>query len=170
MAEPDKSSRTAKIMEDLRHTSAARQLMAMEASVAWPIPYRANNRAYLILPTYLRARSGDGKYAVFPWSNAFTLDWLNERLVEYVDFRFKSPWSSVEGPVGLSEPFTEETVEKAKALAKLYDELSDAMALGQTPPPFWLNMFREHLNSLIEPSHKQFYQHLAPKFYERFIG
>lgn len=158
-------------MEELGRSNVGRHLIPLEASVAWPIPYQANERAYLILPIYSRRPVQDGRFAIFPWSAALTLEWTTERLVEYIDFQFKSPWSKLDfgQPIGIAEPFTDVIVEQVNTLLKLYDELFDAVTLGQTPPPFWIDLFRRALSDLIEPSHQEFYKQLAPKFYEGFI-
>jgi hypothetical protein len=163
-------SRTAHIMDGFRRTPLAQQLMPQEASVMWPIPYRAHGRTYMILPIYLRVKQEQGGI-VFPWSSTFAFEWRTGRLSEFVDCRFKSPWSSLDFsiPVGRSAEFTEETSQNGMKLASMYDELLDTWSEDGTLPPFWVAAFKDLLTALVEDVHRSFYQQLAPRFYERFL-
>jgi hypothetical protein len=164
-------SRTARIMDTWRRSDVGRLLVPMEAAMAWPIPYRAGEKTYLILPFYIRVSSTSGKFAVFPWVGGMTLEWVTQRMVEYVDYRFRSPWAQLDfrKPIATSEMPNPELAEKAQTLASMYDELADAMAAKSGLPPFWMSKFKEHVAAVIEPAQHVFYRQIAPKFSERFL-
>jgi hypothetical protein len=163
-------SRAARFMEDLRRTEAARQVMPVEASVTWPIPYRANDKTYLVMPFYIRLAQPI-QSLVFPWLGAFTQEWQTGRLVEYVDYRFRSAWTRIDftKPVGGVPSPNPELSQSALVLAVMYDELLDTMTIGGSLPPFWVREFRSNLSLLVPETHRQFYQHTAPKFHDCFL-
>jgi hypothetical protein len=165
-------SRTIKWMDGIKRTDAGRSLMPMEASVAWPIPFQQNNKVYAVLPFYLRLPSTSDKYAMFPWLGGFTMDWASGRVVEYVDYRFRSPWATLDfsKPFGAADRPSDAVIATAKTLAPMYDELLDTMTQKGTLPPFWVASFRAHLARVIEPPQLEFYRKLAPKFSERFLA
>lgn len=158
-------------MDHLKHSSAGRQLIPMEASVAWPVPYRAGGHSFVILPIYTRAPTRGGQCAIFPWTSAFTLNWRTGILVEYVDFRFRSAWSGIDfsQPLTLAGTDDAKTARDADCLARMYDQLLDSLMLKASLPPFWARSFREALSALVEPTHYDFYRQIAPRFYERYL-
>jgi hypothetical protein len=149
---------------------AARQVMPVEASVTWPIPYRANDTTHLIMPFYICLAQPTQSLA-FPWLGAFTQEWQTGKLVEYIDYRFKSAWAKMDltKPVGSIPSATQELSRRALVLAAMYDELLDTMTVGGSLPPFWGREFRDHLALLVPEVHHRFYQHVAPKFFDRFL-
>jgi hypothetical protein len=171
-AAPMKASRIAALMDGLRRTPIGRELMPMEAAVACPIPYRTQGKTYVILPFYTRVPAQSGHYAVFPWTAAFTFDWLTQQLVEYQDFRFKSAWTAdaFSEPLTFVPSFGPEQVERSLQLFSMYDQLLDNLSLQGELPPFWMPMFKELLREFVVPEHHGYYRHAAPKFYERFLA
>ena len=174
------SSRTEALMKGVRQTGLFHDLVPMEAGIGWPIPSRSRSsgRAILTLPFFGMSPTVDrGVTALFAPFSGITLDWLNGRPVQYVDYRFRSAWANIDfsRPVGVfphdavRNLTRKEYLEKRAELLLRYDALMDTLAAGGELPPFWIKEFAEALKLLIEPGLLRFYAKLGPTFYEKFL-
>jgi hypothetical protein len=173
------STRTQLLARQTRHSGVGRAVVPMEAGTGFPVPFRSNERAYIIFPFFGTAgRVREGETVFFAPSVLITVDWKTGRPVEYIDCRFRSSWTHVDftQPIGtFPHPavahFTRsEYEEKRQMLFGLYDQLFNSLTEGGDLSQSWYQQFSESFRTLLEPSLEPFYRALAPKFCEQFLG
>ncbi|GGM69966.1 hypothetical protein ACFFX1_07485 [Dactylosporangium sucinum] len=181
MPEPS-TTRTGKLLADVRKMPLFRQLAPMESGVGWPIPMRhrpawhGDTAVFLKLPLYGYQRAEDGRGAsLYPPFATLTVDWATGRPMEYADLRYTRPWD-ISGRPGAVGTFPHDAVRGSvreyiaakEALLALYDEMLDALQEGV---PFGAaDEFGAALSRLMEPSLLPYYRILGGKFVERFLG
>ncbi|MEH1013118.1 hypothetical protein V6U90_08395 [Micromonospora sp. CPCC 206060] len=176
------STRTGRLMHDVRRTPTFRQLLPMESMLAWPIPLRrgaADGPAgvYLRLPVFGGARVAGGGVDIHPPFATLTVCWGTGRIVEYTDLRFTRPWPVPAGapPVGrfpgeALRVSIGEYLRLRERLLRRYDELLDNMSRGRSLPTATAQEFGSLLARLIEPGLEPYLRILGPKFFDRFLG
>jgi hypothetical protein len=187
-------SRTKQLMTELRHTSWFRDLVPVEASMSWPVPFLGdNNTIYVTFMLFGTAAMQSRQRqegvsqtnveskayvtALFPPFAGVTVNWLNGQLVDYTHYRFRSKWKTVnfDQPIGIFPHPEVAEMPRALYLAMrdqlcfFYDRLLDDLYLGVEPPSQWVNDVQCVLNLMIEPALKSFYKELAPQFYAEFM-
>lgn len=171
-------SRTDQLMKSIRQNPVFRALVPLEAGIGWPLPLVHNKRVYFTLPFFgMAPLAGQNEIAIFAPFSSMTLDWLTGHVVDYCDYRFRSPWRPIDltKPIGFFPHSAVEKLSTAEYLAKReeltdhYDQLFDTMAQGGDLPPFWIREFKELLELLVEPALRPFCRVIAPKFYANFI-
>jgi hypothetical protein len=172
------SSRTARLMNDVRKTPVFRQLIPLEAGIGWPIPLRRAGKVCVILPFFgMGPALGSSVTALYPPFSTLTLEWSNQRVVEYVDLRFKNPWPEGEWereagtfPNGeVSSLTVNQYREKRGELLALYDELFGMLAANTPFSEEWTGRFSALLRLLLEPPLEPYYRAIGPKFFQRFL-
>ncbi len=165
------------LMEDIRKTSLFRQLVPMEAQSGWPIPQRKDGKVYVTLPFFAARTQGKGQTALFPPFAKITLDWSNKMVVEYVNFRYSSPWPEAnwEKQVGtfphpeIAQMTVGEYQEKRRQLLAMYDKMLEKLTQGKPFSPQWKEGFSQLLRTLMEPSLEPYYRALGSKFFDHFL-
>lgn len=176
---------TATLLEEIRKTSIFRQLVPQEAGIGWPIPLRKamppDNQKYVFitLPFYGFARTPQsGETALYPPFATLTLDWSNQVPVEYVNLRFRNPWTEGQWSTERVGTFPHSTIahlsvsqylERRNELLAMYDVLFNALANDEGLSPEWCTSFSNLLRQLMEPALEPYYRALGPKFFERFL-
>jgi hypothetical protein len=172
------TSRTEQLTLDIRRTPLFRQLVPQEAGVGWPIPFRKQGKVYvsLLFFGYGPARDSAGT-AIFPPLAMITVDWATWRPVEYLDLRFRHPWSDDQstGQVGVfpHQAAAGVSVDDYKRLRgelfASYDELLEFLSAGKPFPAEFTEDFERSLRLLMEPSLEPYYRALSPGFFGRFL-
>ncbi len=169
-----------KIKEFIEHFPKSpifRHFIPMEAYIGWPIPLRREGKVYVTLVFYGKQTSSKG-VILFPPFSKITLNWYNQKIVEYVDFRFQNPfaWEKWEGAVGAfpHQAIQKWTVgqyeEKRHELLALYDSMFDSLSKNVTLSSDSKNKFSHLLRIMMEPSLEPYYHVLAPKFFGYFLS
>ncbi len=173
------SSRTNRLMHNVRKMPLVQQLIPMEAAVGWPAPITKNGEVYLILPFYgASPTSRKGQLSLYPPIATVTLNWRTGIVVEYLDLRFRPPFEGAQwtDPVGkfphesVADLRISDYLERREELLTRYDELLDILSKNGTFSARWTSEFAELLRLMLEPSLEPYYRALAPRFFERFLG
>jgi hypothetical protein len=186
MADQIPGSRTARLHHDLRRMPLFRQLAPMEAGIGWPIPVRhrpgwsGRTSVYVRLPLFGFGRQA-GQTRLYPPFAIITMAWPESaskpRPLEYSDLRFTRKWAvggSTE-PVGtfphdaVRGPVVDYLAARDRLFA-LYDEMLDALAAERPFGESASHEFAALLRRLMEPSLESYYQDLAPRFCQQFLG
>jgi hypothetical protein len=170
-----KLSKTETLMKQIRKTPLFQQLIPMEAGIGWVMPLRREGKVYAIVP-FFSFRS-EQTTTLFPPFATLTVDWSTLVPVEYVDFRFRSPasslaWNQAVGSFphpAIAQLRQSEYLEKRQALLSHYDELFEHLSQGTPFSDRWITEFSTLLRLLMEPSLEPYYRAIAPKFCDRFL-
>lgn len=166
------------LMEDIRKTPIYRQVIPLEANIGWPIPSRRKKRVFVTLPFFSVERVPANKETrLYPPFATITLDWLNQAPVEYVDLRYRNPWSETdwEQPVGIFPhpavtEFSKGQYEELRTrLLSMYDHLMETLSKNKSLAPEWKTEFSFLLRLLMEPSLEPYYRLLGQNFFETFL-
>ncbi|MGK5529773.1 hypothetical protein [Streptomyces sp. URMC 129] len=180
------SSATGRLMRDLRRMPLFRQLVPMEAFLAWPAPLRRpgpRDRPAVLLRFPLfggrRAPGGTGLLLHPPFAT-LTVDRRTRRITEYTDLRYTRPrpWPmpGTPGPVGTfprpDAPWTTvgDYLADVERLLLGYDALLHALDEGRALPEPDAATFAGLLGRLVEPGLAPYLRALAPAFFSRFLG
>lgn len=172
------NSKMQALMKSIRQMPLFRQLIPMEAGVGWPIPLRKGGKTYVILPFYGYTRgSKERQIVLYPPFATITLDWSNQKPVEYVNLRFRNPWPEGEWETEVGHfphpAVTQMTVQQYKAkrneLLTMYDEMFENLTQGHPFSAEWSARFGQLLGTLMEPPLEPYYRALSPKFFDRFL-
>lgn len=165
------------LMLDIRKTPLFRQLIPMEAQIGWPIPLRREGKVYVTLPFFGASSQSQSQTVLFPPFAKMTLEWSNQKVVEYVNFRFQNPFTEAkwEKSVGtfphptIAQMSVGEYQEKRHQLLTMYDAMFENLSNGLTLSPEWNGQFSKLLRTLIEPALEPYYRTLGSKFFDRFL-
>lgn len=167
------------LVNTLHNTPLYRQLIPAEnVGTGWPIPLRRQGKVYVTLPFFGQVYDRQTKQTqLSPPFALITLDWSQQRPVEYVDLRFRHPWTETtpEGYIGtfphpaLSSLNTQQYEHLRLQLFSQYDELMEALLHQTTLSDAWDNAFRMLLRQLVEPALEPYYRSLGPKFFAHFL-
>jgi hypothetical protein len=172
------SSRTEQLTRDVRKMPIFRQLVPQEAGVGWPMPFRKANGVYVTLLFFGYGQDRDGgTTALYPPLSMITVDWDRWRPVEYLDLRYRHPWTGSQhtGPVGtfphppVNELSVAEYRKRRAETFSVYDEVLGHLVAGTSFPDDLAARFRTLLRLVMEPGLEPYYRQLSPGFFGHFL-
>ena len=167
------------LLKDIRKTPLFTQVIPLESGIGLPIPLRKNQKVYAIIPCFeFTATKEKGKTLIFPTLATITVNWENQRLVEYVDLRFRNPAPNLqwEGEIGtfphdaVGVMTRGEYLEKRRQLLEMYDEMFINLNDGKSFTSSWNQKFKELFSTLLETPLIPYYRVLGEKFCDRFLN
>lgn len=165
------------IIKEVRNSPVFQELVPMEAVSGWTIPFKRDERVYLRIPFYRTKNEGKGNTLLYPPMAIITVDCSSKIVVEYLNTKFKSPWSEGdwETEVGsfpheaIARMTVGEYKECKQKLMQLYNEIVKCLMDGSKLNKDTHNEFMKLLNLLVEPGLKPFYKAIGPKFFGHFL-
>ena len=175
-------SRTENFVQDIRKMPLFKQVVPMEAAVGWPIPRRKVGDLYVKFPLFGQAKiTKDEKVNLnlFPPFAMMTFNWQTLRLVEYIDFCFRSPdpelkWQgeisigTFPHPAISKQMSVEDYMKKRHELYVMYDHLFDVLANGKSQTSEEDSAFSYLFSLMLEPPLVPYYRVLGGKFLKHF--
>jgi len=167
------------LIDALRKTPLYRQLIPSEnVGTGWPIPVRRQGKVYVTLPFFGQVHDYRvHQTLLYPPFAVITLDWTNQKLVEYVDLRFRPSWPDPDwetsvgtfphpAVAGLNkEPYEDLRIK----LLAMYDEMMEALTSNTPLSAEWDSAFRALLGRMVEPALEPYYRVLGSKFFSHFL-
>ena len=172
-------SKTELLFKNIRKTKLFREKIPMEAGLGWPIPLRKDGNVYAILLCFgVFPTTEKDVTALYPPFAAITIDWANQKLVNYVNFKEQNPRIQLqwEGQIGtfphpsVTQFKPSEYREMRQELLSMYDEMFDKLSSGANFSSEWTARFSYLLGILLEPALQPYYRLLGGKFCNRFLG
>ncbi len=167
------------LIEEVHKMPIYRQLIPLEAQVGWLIPLRRKKRVFVMLPFFSIERIPTSQETrLYPPFAAITLDWSNQVPVEYVDLRFRHPWSQETDWTQSVGVFPHPAIaqfsigqygELRKKLLTMYDHLMETLNKNKALSSDWEKEFSFLLRILMEPSLEPYYRTLGQNFFEKFL-
>ncbi|BCB90074.1 hypothetical protein [Phytohabitans suffuscus] len=171
-------SRTRRLVTSVERHPFVTASVPEHATVGWPLPFRKRYpegpAAFVRLPIVPFRPVGPEGSELFAPAALLTVRWRDQRVVEFVDLRYASPWPDVrpDTPLGVfphpqvRDSLRDYLADRLRLFAR-YDDLLDSLDSGRAAGP--QREFAMLLDRLVEPGLTSFYRTLAPKFVDRFL-
>ena len=162
-----------KALTEIREQSIFKSLIPMQAGVGWPVPTRNKGSVYLNIPVFGMQRAiKDQPVFLFPPFATLTVSWPNLVVMEYVNLRWRKPWTEAEfsKPAGtfphaeIADLSVGQYNEKRTRLLTIIDKILSNNINNEE-----LNEFKIMLKIMMEPSLLPYYRKLYPKYYDHCL-